>query len=84
MIEIPQKIRKFRFIKTKEKIPIETDWVNKNNYDYDNTTYSSYLKTNTTYGVLCGLSNLIVIDLDNKEIQEEFSSNEDLNFPNNG
>jgi len=70
MINIPKNIQHFRFIKTREKIPFEKDWQNTNNYTYKNTTFSEYLSQNTTYGVLCGLNNLLVVDLDSKDVQD--------------
>lgn len=69
-IQIPTKLKDFRFIKTKEKIPIEKDWVHKRNYDYNEM--GEILSKNTTYGVLCGGEhNLLVIDIDKKEVNDE-------------
>jgi len=65
MIQIPEKLKNFRFVKTKEKIPIEKEWQNQKNYSKDEfeTPY-------TTYGVLCGYKNLMVVDADCKEIND--------------
>jgi hypothetical protein len=69
-IKIPPNLKDFRFIKTKEKIPIEKDWVINNNYSYDEMNI--ILEKTTTYGVLCGGEhNLLVIDIDKKEVNDE-------------
>lgn len=68
---IPKQLKKQKFIKTKEKSPIELEWTTKRNYSSTNPQFMEYLKNATTYGVLCGINNLIVIDLDNEAIQKE-------------
>ena len=69
MIIIPKQLKNHRFIKTREKIPIELGWVKDRNYSLEDASFLEYLKHNTTYGVLCGFNNLLVIDLDNPDIQ---------------
>jgi len=71
MINVPKKIRQFRFIKTKEKIPFELDWNKTNNYSYEDALENGTFKNNGTYGVLCGYKGLIVVDLDNENVQNE-------------
>jgi len=76
LIEIPEQLKKegeFRFIliKTKEKIPIEKNWQQLNNYAWDDPKLQEHLQKGGNYGVLCGKGNLIVIDFDDKKTQEE-------------
>jgi len=74
-ITIPEKLKDFRFIKTKEKVPIEKDWVNQRNYSYDEM--SKILEKTTTYGVLCGGDhNILVVDVDSKEANDELIQQE--------
>jgi hypothetical protein len=71
VIEIPKQLQGCRFILTNKKIPIEKNWTSKNNYDYDDTILINHLRDNNTYGVIGGYKNLVILDFDNKELQEK-------------
>jgi len=71
MIHIPKTLQTCRFIKTKEKIPSESGWNTQNNYDIDSQIFQSYIKNAKTYGVLCGIDKLVVLDADDEQIQQE-------------
>jgi len=63
---IPKQLSNCRFIKTNEsKRPVENNWPSTANYSYEE------FKFDKTYGILCGRSNLIVIDVDAKYIQDK-------------
>lgn len=65
-MKIPNQLNKQKFIKTNnEKRPIEQDWTKESNYSYEN-----FSPISTTYGVLCGYNNLMVIDCDKQEVQD--------------
>ena len=68
-MEIPKQLQNERFILVNNhKQPIEKDWTNTANYNYQEITQ----KQIKTYGVLCGkTSELMVVDCDKKEIQEK-------------
>jgi P4 family phage/plasmid primase-like protien len=70
MITIPQQLKLQRFIKTIQKIPCENSWTTIANYDINNQELLGHLAEYNSYGVLTGYNNLLVIDCDNKEIQE--------------
>lgn len=71
---IPKQLQKevFRFILVKkmEKIPIEKDWQNTSNYLYNDPRLIEHISTGN-YGVATGYGNLIVIDFDDKKLQEK-------------
>lgn len=78
MITIPQQLNKCQFIKTNDKkMPIEKDWPRTNNYNYEQITNDKEYKS-TTYGVLCGHNNLVVIDCDNKQAQDKLIIKEEF------
>lgn len=65
---IPKQLRNERFILAdSNKRPIEASWPTKSNYDYE----TIQTKQSAMYGVLCGHNNLVVIDIDNKNTQEQ-------------
>ena len=68
---IPQQLKNQKFIKTKEKIPIEQDWQNTKNYEETSTELQEHINKHQSYGVLCGYNNLLVVDLDKEEVQQE-------------
>jgi len=72
-IEIPDQLRQddYRFIKVKEasKRPIEPNWQETNNYQYDSTELEDHLSNGKNYGVATGYGDLTVIDCDNKEVE---------------
>lgn len=71
MIEIPARLRSFRFIKVRpNKAPLEKDWQNTNNYAYDDPEFQKWIKHNQMYGVATGFHNLVVLDFDSKEVQD--------------
>ena len=67
---IPNQLQKeeYRFILLNGKIPFEKDWQNTNNYSYD---CKKLLNHKGNYGVLCGKGFLLVIDFDDKDIQDK-------------
>jgi len=69
---IPKQLKDLKFCRIKKgtKKPFEKDWTNKP-YSYEDI--SKFKGEN--YGVLCGYDNLIVIDFDNKELQEKLLNN---------
>lgn len=75
MIQIPKQLLKkeFRFIKLrpKSKSPMENEWTTSANYEFNDETFSLHLSSNGNYGVVCGYGNLVVIDCDEKKVQEE-------------
>ncbi|KKN60186.1 hypothetical protein LCGC14_0534770 [marine sediment metagenome] len=75
MIQIPMQLKnkafKFALLKSKEKIPFEKEWQERNNYSYDDPKLLDHLKNKGNYGICCGFSGLTVIDFDNKQVQDE-------------
>jgi len=71
-IEIPMQFRKreFRFVllDRESKRPIEKDWQNTNNYDFDNPKLLKHLESGGNYGILMGRGRLICFDLDNPNL----------------
>src|SRR3990167_2402048 len=72
-IKIPKQLQKeeFRFIliNKESKRPIEEHWVTKNNYKYNDEKLLNWINhENNNYGVLCGVGNLVVLDIDNLSI----------------
>jgi P4 family phage/plasmid primase-like protien len=69
---IPKQLQKeeFRFIllRPKEKIPIEQEWQETNNYKYDDEKLLKHLNNGGNYGVLCGKGYLTVLDGDKEEL----------------
>lgn len=74
MIVIPQQLHnseyQARFVKTQEKRAFEEGWNQTTHYSYEEIMYN-HLLSHTTYGVICGHKGLVVIDCDNKDVQEE-------------
>jgi P4 family phage/plasmid primase-like protien len=67
---IPTQLRKEKFILVdSNKRPIEKEWTTKNNYTY--TEIQKILNGNKTYGVLTGNNNLLVLDCDDKSVQDK-------------
>lgn len=75
MINIPSQLknRVFRFIRLgkKQKIPIDTDWGENNNYEFDGKILLVWLSCNNNYGLACGYGNSLVLDFDNMEWYEK-------------
>jgi P4 family phage/plasmid primase-like protien len=75
MIGIPEQLKNpdFRFILLKEKgkTPLEQQWQSTNNYPYDDPILLEHISNGGNYGIVCGFGNLIIVDFDNKEVQEE-------------
>lgn len=71
-IEIPIQFRKrkFRFVllDRESKRPIEKDWQNTNNYEFDNPKLLKHLEMGGNYGILMGRGRLICFDLDNPNL----------------
>ena len=49
------------------KVPIDEEWQNKNNYEFDNSKISNHPE-NT--GIVAGYGNLRILDIDDKELSE--------------
>lgn len=79
MVEIPEQLKNedYRFIKlkTKDKIPIETEWVKKNNYRYDSQELMDHINNGGNYGVVCGHGGLIVLDADSQKLRDAIKDN---------
>jgi len=70
-IQLQNKDFNFVLLKPKEKIPFQKDW-QKKEIKFDNLELISHLKDKGNYGVIGGgEKNLVIVDFDNKEIQEE-------------
>jgi len=77
-ISIPQQLQNpnFRFIKiamtgsVARKRPLEKDWVNKNNYRYNDSKLLKHISAGKNYGVVLGYGHLAVIDADSKIIED--------------
>lgn len=76
MIKIPEELKDLRFIRTNEKIPIEKEWVLKNNYNYEEM--NKILENCQTYGVLGGYNDLLVVDFDDAIVQAKVLSSNPL------
>jgi len=61
--KVPKQLRNklFRFTKLKGKIPFEKAWQKTNNYVYDDKSFTQH-KDNA--GIICGINNLVVVDID--------------------
>lgn len=61
--KVPRQLRnnKFRFTKLRGKIPFEKGWQKDANYKYDDPSFNQY-KDNA--GIICGINNLVVVDID--------------------
>jgi hypothetical protein len=81
MTEIPKQLQnpEFRFILLEKrnvtdtklrKHPIENDWQTAANYKYDDSKLLDWIANGGNYGVLCGFGNLIVLDIDAKELDD--------------
>jgi hypothetical protein len=71
---IPDQLKHQRFIKVKDKAPIEKNWqleVGGANYSIDDKAFNDYLGVTKQYGVLCGYNGLIVIDFDDQGMMDE-------------
>lgn len=73
-MKLPQQLQsnEFRFVLIKKgtKCPYEEKWQTTNNYTFFNKKIE--LIENT--GIVCGYGNLIVLDIDKKELLEEFDN----------
>jgi len=74
-MEIPIQLQKeelrFILVKPNDKIPIEKNWQNTNNYKFNDTKLLEHINKGGNYGVATGYGYLIVIDFDNQEIQDK-------------
>ena len=74
-MNIPKQLQKegFRFIlvKSNDKIPIEKDWQNKNNYKFDDPKLLAHIHNGGNYGIATGHGNIIGVDFDEQQIQDE-------------
>lgn len=72
MIPIQLKEEGFRFIKVRDnKAPLEPNWQKDNNYSYDDVGFNQFIQKNKRYGVVTGYNHLVVIDFDNRDVQEK-------------
>jgi len=79
MINVPPQIQEWRFIKVMEgqKIPIEKEWQNKNNYSFQE--FQDYMKIGSNYGVLAGKGKIVIdIDVKGKDFKEAIEAMESL------
>ena len=71
---IPKKLqrREFRFVKLlpKEKKPFEFNWQKTANYEFDNPELLHHIANEGNIGILCGVGNLVVLDIDNQEVSD--------------
>jgi len=71
-ITIPKQLQDpyFRFIllKPNGKEPLETNWQDKNNYDFRNKKLLEHISKGGNYGVVGGYGNLVIIDSDSQEV----------------
>ena len=71
---IPEQLqrREFRFIKLlpKEKKPFEPNWQKTANYEFDNPELLQHIAKGGNVGILTGVGNLVVLDLDNQEVSD--------------
>lgn len=76
VIQIPKQLQKqeFRFVllKTKEKIPFEQNWQN-SGYCFKDKKLLEHISNGGNYGVIGGYGNLVIIDIDDKELANEIS-----------
>jgi len=75
MIKIPDKLKQkgiyFVLIKPREKRPFQNGW-QKRTIEYDSYELKEHLYSNGNFGVMGGgPKNLILVDFDNKEVQEQ-------------
>ncbi len=75
--KIPQNLRhqQYRFLLVGKgaKNPFEKGWTAENNYRCDDPKLFKHLNTGGNYGVLCGKDNLLVIDFDDKSVQDSIT-----------
>ena len=72
---VPNQLRNERFILSSvDKKPVEKAWTTSNNY----TAEEIEKKNPVVYGVLCGYNNLMVIDCDQRYVQEKLMQIEDI------
>jgi len=71
---IPKKlrVREFKFVKLlpKEKKPFEKNWGNSANYEFDNPELLQHIANGGNVGILTGVGNLVVLDIDNQEVSD--------------
>lgn len=71
---LPEKlqVREFRFVKLlpKKKKPFEKNWQNGKNYEFDSPELLQHIANSGNVGIICGVGNLVVLDIDNKEISD--------------
>ncbi len=69
---IPGRLKDLRFllVESRSKRPIEPDWPGKANYAIDDAKLQAHLQAGGNYGVLCGYSNLLVIDADSPSVRD--------------
>src|SRR3989344_2998497 len=78
-IEIPKQLRikglRFILVGKKLKRPIEKDWVEENNYEWNDPKLQKHLAADGNYGVLCGIQTekgfFVVADGDEKKFAKE-------------
>lgn len=70
---IPNQLATQKFVLLKDKnTPLQKFYTTINNHELNSDIFQEFLKRgNKVYGVLCGVNNLIVLDFDNREVQEQ-------------
>ena len=79
---IPNQLRskQFKFVKLGKcksqwcKNPIEKDYYETNNYQYDDPALIEHIGHGYNYGIICGIGNLLVLDFDEATIQQNLIS----------
>jgi len=72
---IPSQLKRERFLrlrhfdKEKQKVALEKGWPTETNYSFEE--FEEKFPEDPSYGVLCGNNNLMVVDCDNKEVQDQ-------------
>ncbi len=73
MEEIPKQLRhpdnRFILVRAKDKLPIEKDWQNTNNYPWDHPKIKAHLKAGGNLGILTGVGDIVVFDCDTIEAE---------------
>lgn len=68
---IPKQLqnKNFKFVKIRAgtKKPFEENWAVDNNYSDADGRFLKFMKTAEAYGVVCGYSNLVIVDIENIE-----------------
>lgn len=75
-MEIPKHLQQgvFRFVLLNGKKPIENDWPRTANYQFDNAKLLQHIANGGNYGVCGGFGDLLIVDFDDKVVEERLIS----------